>query len=125
MKDIYTKLVQLGHRDFSSTGMEMRLPCSQPLDCALMEEERLKLQLNEWESTVQELKKKYQWLLFFHLPKIKRLYELIVADNPSEVEIFNEVSFLCSNDAKSFDQAQESLKVIKMYIMKLSATFIM
>ena len=111
LKEIYTDLVQLGHPNFSTTGQELKLICSESLESATKKEESLKVELDRWKKDVQNLKEKYQWLLFFHLPKMKRLHELIIADDPSAVDIFNEVSFLCARDATFFEHVQERLKV--------------
>ena len=57
--------------------------------------------LTEWINKVEELHTSYKWLLFFRVPKLMILYDLLRADKPCISEIVQEIGFLFKRDAAS------------------------
>ncbi len=51
-----------------------------------------------WLTEVEGLHAKYRWLLFFRVPKLMILYELISAEVLSPSTIISEIGFLFQND---------------------------
>ena len=54
--------------------------------------------LATWLQSVDELRAKYDWLLFFSVPKLLILYHLLQVEDPNLETIVHEISFLCSNE---------------------------
>ena len=65
------------------------------------------MMLTIWMQSLDELRNKHDWLLFFSLPKLLFLYHLLQADDPNLEAIVHEISFLCSNE-------QAALKSVRM-----------
>ena len=67
--------------------------------------------LDKWMQHVDELRNQYHWLLFFSMPKILRLYHLLLERNPNVKSIVREISFLCRNDLAAWENAQVVVEV--------------
>ena len=61
--------------------------------------------------SVDELRNKYDWLLFFSLPKLLVLYHLLRAEDPNLEAIVHEISFLCSNEQAAWKGVQAGVEV--------------
>ena len=61
--------------------------------------------------SVDELRNKYDWLLFFSLPKLLFLYHLLQPENPNLEAIVHEISFLCSNEQAAWKGVQAGVEV--------------
>ncbi len=71
--------------------------------------------LESWKKRVTELRSQYDWLLFFNIPKILRLYNMVskCQDRVEELdEIVSEISFLCDNNESSRQNIKKRLQVI-------------
>ena len=67
--------------------------------------------LTEWIQHVAALRNKYDWLLFFKVPKLLLLYHLLTAKDPNLEAIMHEISFLCSNKQEAWERTLEMVKV--------------
>ncbi len=78
--------------------------------------------LESWKKRVTELQYKYDWLLFFSVQKILRLYELVsVCEGRDEQldKIVAEISFLCQNDEATRQNLKQYVKVgsaVRMHV---------
>ena len=58
-------------------------------------------ELVEWKESLTNLHSEYSWLLFFRIPKLLKLYHLIMdSRDDKEIKIVHEISFLCTNTAE-------------------------
>lgn len=58
-------------------------------------------ELVEWKESLTKLHSEYSWLLFFRIPKLLKLYHLIMDSvEGRETKIVHEISFLCTNTTK-------------------------
>ena len=72
------------------------------------------INLDSWKKRVTELRSNYDWLLFFSIQKILRLYKLVsVCEGRHEQlhEIVAEISFLCQNDEATRQNLKQRVKV--------------
>ena len=69
--------------------------------------------LESWRNHVTELRSQYNWLLFFSIPKILRLYDLLSTGDDPEVldKIVDEISILGHNDQPTRHRLKESVQV--------------
>lgn len=67
--------------------------------------------LTTWMHSVDELRAKYDWLLFFSVPKLLLLYHLLQAEDPNVDAIMHEISFLCSNERGDWKGTRVEVKV--------------
>ena len=67
--------------------------------------------LNMWMERVAELRSQYDWLLFFSVPKLLRLYHLLQEEDLNLEAIVHEISFLCSNEQAAWESALEMVQV--------------
>ena len=70
--------------------------------------------LESWKKRVTALRSQYDWLLFFSIPKILRLYKLVSVcgeRNEQFDEIVAEISFLCKNDQTTRKDLKQRVKV--------------
>ena len=75
--------------------------------------------LSQWEKDVAKLRVEYEQLLFFSIPKLLHLYQLITASEPSVTKIVQEVSFLFQNKPKVRRKLKEIVKVCSIYFSKI------
>ena len=64
-----------------------------------------------WMECVAELRSQYDWLLFFSVPKLLRLYHLLQEEDLNLEAIVHEISFLCSNEQAAWESALEMVQV--------------
>ena len=67
--------------------------------------------LTKWIEDVAALRNKYDWLLFFSVPKLLLLYHLLMAKDPKLKAIMHEISFLCSNEQEAWTRTFKMVKV--------------
>ena len=99
----------MGHYQYiQSDNAVPPLPCRCDPQVAEIRVKEVENKLVEWKESVAKLHSEYNWLSFFRIPKLLKLYHLIV-DNveDKEIRIVHEISFLCTNTA------QERLKMKK------------
>ena len=71
--------------------------------------------LTTWVHRVDELRNQYKWLLFFSIPKMLLLHNLLRAKDPNLKAIVHEISFLCCNDQAVWESVQVAVKVSTMW----------
>ena len=69
------------------------------------------MKLTSWLQRVTELCSKYDWLLFFNVPKLLILYHLLREKDLNLEAIVHEISFLCSNEQAALESAREAVMV--------------
>ena len=114
--ELYIQLKDLGNPQYYE-GKVSDLPCG--IDCTTADERVRETEavVKDWKTRVQDLRCQYKWLLFFSIPKILRLFELLSPRNLEtdcciKVEkILNEVCFLFRNDQKARNALKISIEV--------------
>ena len=70
--------------------------------------------LKNWRKHVTELRSQYDWLLFFSIPKILKLYDLLSTGN-RRLDLLEtivcEISFLCPNNQPAREILKEAVQV--------------
>ena len=74
-------------------------------------------QLTSWTQTVTRLRSQYEWLLFFSVPKLLLVYQLMQGWNEEEEEgcldqLVREIMFLITNDPLTRDTLRKNIEVI-------------
>ena len=76
-------------------------------------------QLTSWTQTVTRLRSQYEWLLFFSVPKLLLVYQLMQGWNEEEEEeegcldqLVREIMFLITNDSTTRENLRENIEVI-------------
>ena len=67
--------------------------------------------LTPWKKRVAELRSQYDWLLFFSMPKLLRLYYLLQVEDPNLEAIVHEISFLCCNEQAALESMWKMVEV--------------
>ena len=78
--------------------------------------------LTAWSKQVAELHSIYDWLLFFSVPKLLLLHQLLIEGEKAgplaeeerarwQAEVVREVSFLCENTSDAREQLMKRVKV--------------
>ena len=73
-------------------------------------------ELTLWTKTVTDLRNQYEWLLFFSVPKLLLVYQLIQGWNEEEREgcldqLVREISFLINNEAMTRETLRKKIEV--------------
>lgn len=92
------------------------LLCSATIKDAETRLKKTEKELQKWSTKFAELCNEYAWLLFFSVPKLLRLYNVIVEYEDTDEyadKIVNEVNFLCLNNFESSTQLKLQVKVYK------------
>lgn len=76
--------------------------------CQVLEANKI---LSKWEQEVAQLRNEYEQLLYFSIPKLLHLYELITAQDPSATKIVQEVSFMFQNEVSMRHRLKDVVKV--------------
>ena len=76
----------------------------------------METKLTSWTSTVTKLRSQYEWLLFFSVPKLLILYQLIRVWDEENIDecldlVVKEVMFLVSNDSMTRNAIKEQIEV--------------
>ena len=99
--DLYRQLKDLGYSEYSK-GSEEKLFCSMKREEAKEKAVKTEQTLESWRNHVAKLRRQNDWLLFFSIPKIICLYNLISSyeSDPGLTldRIVHEISFLFKND---------------------------
>ena len=69
------------------------------------------MMLTKWMQSVSELRDKYNWLLFFSMPKLLRLFHLLQEETLNMELIVHEISFLCCNEQATLKSVQKMVEV--------------
>ncbi len=95
---LYQKLSHLGHPRFISKNKIQDRRCSRDsLTAFNTQVERVNQLLKDQEANISDLQKKFKWLLYFHTPKLLKLYHIIERKQDFEkkiMQIIREVAFL-------------------------------
>lgn len=67
--------------------------------------------LNTWLQHVNKLRNQYEWLLFFRVPKLLLLYNLLQAEHPNVGAIMHEINFLCSDEQAAWESTWKMVEV--------------
>ena len=118
---LYIKLRELGHYQYIEGDF-----AGPPLSCGRdphVAEKRVKDmedELTDWKQSVTKLHSENSWLLFFRIPKLLKLYQLISGNlEDKETKIINEISFLCLNTVDERLKLKRKLEVGSYFIMEV------
>lgn len=121
--ELYVKLRELGHNRYINEGNTgPALACQiNSMDA----EERVKETeaiLTTWTHEVANLRRDYSWLLFFSVPKLLRLYQLL-SEEQDDMDvhlkrIVHEISFLCVNNVDTRKRMNVKVQVRKCMLGK-------
>ena len=103
--ELYGQLKDLGNPLYIKGAVDS-LPCSTSRTDADSKKRKTEATLEGWRKSVTELRSQYDWLLFFSIPKILRLHNLLSNRTGEQDEldkIVCEISFLCCNDEPTRD----------------------
>ena len=97
--ELYIKLRELGHCQYIEGDFAgPPLSCGSDLHIAEKRVNDMEDELTNWKQSVTKLHSENSWLLFFRIPKLLKLYQLISGNlEDKETKIVHEVSFLCLN----------------------------
>lgn len=98
--ELYLKLHELGYPEYLTADKIPMITCSHTKESMEREVQETQLLITEWNGKVSNLRAKYTWLLYFSVPKMMLLYDLIHSSCQGEErtdEIVHEVSFLMTN----------------------------
>lgn len=111
--ELYLKLRELGHPDYTiSKRREFSIKCSKfKMDVDILVQD-MHTEVTKWKEDVSNLRTEYEWLLYFSVPKILLLYDLITSPNGAE-KIIQEVSFL--TDSKQHLEGVNMVERIEVY----------
>ena len=65
----------------------------------------------KWVSEVERLHSSYKWLLFFHIPKLIALYEILRSEKCDVVGVHQEIGFLFQRDAATRRKLRVAIEV--------------
>ena len=116
MLELYLKLKELGHPHYISEGaIEIpSIPCSNHKEEVDVKVQEIQLLVTKWNHEVSHLRASYTWLLYFSMPKILQLNQLIQLEgtDPEKVDrIVHEVSFLTISQPLEREKLSEGVKV--------------
>ena len=94
MFELYLKLHELGHPDYLKENDVDSIKCSSKKTAIEELVKKVQLIVNKWNGEVSRLQDQYSWLLYFSVPKMLLLYELIQSPQKQINAIVNEISFL-------------------------------
>ena len=114
--ELYLKLKELGHPHYiSERTIEIpSIPCSRRKEEVDVKVQEMQLLVTKWNQEVSHLRASYTWLLYFSLPKILQLNQLIQlegADTEKVDRIVHEVSFLAISQPLEREKLSEGVKV--------------
>ena len=101
--ELYLKLLELGHPEYLTTDQIPSISCSHTKEEIEHMVQQAQCQITMWNSEISDLRAEYTWLLYFSVPKIMLLYDLIRSSCEGVKrtdEIVHEVSFLTTNRLK-------------------------
>ena len=117
--ELYVRLKELGNPRYFKGTIDPLL-CSigrQEADHRVQETAQT---LDSWRNRVIELRSQYDWLLFFSIPKILRLYKMLSdKEQYSSLQldrIVHEISFLCKNDKPTRRDLGHNVQVVTCMI---------
>ena len=85
--------------------------------CIFQKVEDVGCQLTSWTQTVTRLRSQYEWLLFFSVPKLLLVYQLMQGWDEEEKEgcldqLVREIMFLITNDSLTIENLHQNIEVI-------------
>lgn len=103
---LHLKLKKLGDTTYLSVGT---IPCSTHGDEVDARVKKIQGDVIKWAQRVAELRDQYPWLLYFSIPRILRLYQLICSNEVDK--IIHDVSFLTDNKPADRKRLKKTIKV--------------
>lgn len=113
--ELYLKLRELGHPTYLADGAVQPIPCSCLKDEVNAMVHETQLLVTKWTQQVSELRSCYTWLLYFSVPRMLQLYQLINSTGLSDGEkvdrIVHEVSFLTVSQPEEIERLRQGVEV--------------
>ena len=112
---LHLTLKKLGNPTYLSETTILRIRCCTKNDEVEAKVEEMHNALTQWTEKVAELRNCYSWLLYYSIPKMMKLYQLIHSDKHPEHEkvakIVQDVSFLVDNTPQQREKLKIGVKV--------------
>ena len=68
-------------------------------------------ELEKWIKEVEQLHNSNEWLLFFRIPKLIVLYEILKSERCDTARIYQEIGFLFHRDATTRQELHKAVEV--------------
>ena len=122
--ELYSRLRELGNPVYLNSNIPP-IPCSMGKEEADSMVEKTQQVVTEWMDKVTELRTCYPWLLYFSIPRILQLHDLIqlnlsISLDKNEItqkKIIHEVSFLAASNPVEREKLMKGIQVCVDIIM--------
>ena len=74
--------------------------------------ETIEQEVNDWRSKLAVLHAQYDWLLFLSVPKVLKIYGLLMQKKPSAFQVTSDISFLFNNDPSAMEAVRNAVEVV-------------
>lgn len=112
--ELYQLLYELGHDHYITKNKVLLIPCCTSKEDVDMMVKELQTSVTDWKKKVTQLRANYTGLLYFSIPKILLLYEIIrsTSDDMDNLEkTVQEVSILTINEPLEGARLREIVQV--------------
>ena len=72
--------------------------------------ETIEQELNDWRRKLAVLHAQYDWLLFLSVPKVLKIYGLLMQRKPA-FQVTSDISFLFNNDPSAMEAVRNAVEV--------------
>ena len=108
--ELYQKLCELGHPEYLAESGVPTIKCSE--DQKVHERvDVMQAEVEEWKQNMLQLQAHFPWLLYFSVPKILLLHQLLSHHQIDLDKIIHEVSFLIINQPQQRSRLQDIIMV--------------
>ena len=113
--ELYVKLRELGHPQYLTDDAILPMYCSSLKDQVDTMVQETRLKLTKWTQQVSELRSSYKWLLYFSVPRMLQLHQLVHCAALGQAEmvdrIVHEVSFLTVSQPREVERLRQGVMV--------------
>lgn len=113
--DLYQKLYELGHPSYLKEWDIEPIQCSTRTEAVEELTSNIQKLLEHWSHKVTQLRDASTWLLFFSMPKMLLLHQIMSSSNENKIKavekIVHEISFLAINQSFSMEFLREKVEV--------------
>jgi len=109
--NLYVKLKELGHPMYLDKNFEDKLECSIANPMVVEKLSSAQQSFIKWVNEVEQLHSSYKWLLFFRIPKLIVVYEILRSEKCDVARVHQEISFLFQRNATTRQKLHEVIEV--------------
>lgn len=110
----------MGNSTYLSEATIPHIPCATKNEEVEAKVEEMQNAVTQWTEKVSELRNCYSWLLYYSIPKMMKLYQLIHSDAFPKYEkvarIVQDVSFLVDNMPEQREKLKIGVKVCSLFV---------